>query len=81
MTEDISRRASGAIAVPEPVANPATRDRYIVNSLIEEAIRSSQLEGASTSRKVAKDMIRSGRRPKDRSERMETISVAFRHGK
>jgi Fic family protein len=70
MTEEISRRASGYIALPEPVTNPATRDRYIVNSLIEEAIRSSQLEGASTSRKVAKDMIRSGRRPKDRSEKM-----------
>lgn len=70
LTEEISRRASGVIAVPEPVTNPATRDRYIVNSLIEEAIRSSQLEGAATSRKVAKDMIRSGRRPKDRSERM-----------
>jgi len=70
MTEEISRRASGIIAVPEPVTNPATRDRYVVNSLIEEAIRSSQLEGASTSRKVAKEMIRSGRRPKDRSEQM-----------
>jgi Fic family protein len=70
MTEEISRRASGVIALPEPVTNPATRDRYVVNSLIEEAIRSSQIEGASTSRKVAKEMIRSGRRPKDRSERM-----------
>jgi Fic family protein len=70
MTEEISRRASGVIAVPEQVTNPATRDRYVVNSLIEEAIRSSQLEGASTSRKVAKEMIRSGRRPENRSERM-----------
>lgn len=70
MTEEISRRASGVIALPEPVANPATRDRYVVNSLIEEAIRSSQLEGASTTRKVAKEMLRSGRRPKDRSEQM-----------
>jgi Fic family protein len=70
MTEEISRRASGVIALPEPVTNPATRDRYVVNSLIEEAIRSSQLEGASTSRKVAKEMIRSGRRPRDRSEQM-----------
>lgn len=70
LTEEISRRASGIIAVPEPVTNPATRDRYVVNSLIEEAITSSQLEGASTSRKVAKEMIRSGRNPNDRSERM-----------
>jgi Fic family protein len=70
LTEEISRRASGMIAVPEPVTNPATRDRYVVNSLIEEAITSSQLEGASTSRKVAKEMIISGRSPRNRSERM-----------
>jgi Fic family protein len=37
---------------------------------LEEAIRSSQLEGAATTRPVAKEMIRSGRRPKDRSEQM-----------
>jgi Fic family protein len=37
---------------------------------MEEAIRSSQLEGATTSRQVAKDLLRSGREPTDRSERM-----------
>lgn len=37
---------------------------------MEEAIRSSQLEGATTSRAVAKEMLRSGREPQDRSERM-----------
>lgn len=46
------------------------RDRYLVNSLTEEAIRSSQLEGATTSRLVAKELLRSGREPRDRSERM-----------
>jgi Fic family protein len=44
--------------------------RFLVNSLMEEAIRSSQLEGATTSRVVAKEMLRSGREPEDRSERM-----------
>jgi Fic family protein len=44
--------------------------RFLVNSLMEEAIRSSQLEGATTSRVVAKEMLRSGRQPSDRSERM-----------
>jgi Fic family protein len=43
---------------------------YLVSSLMEEAIRSSQLEGATTSRAVAKELLRSGREPKDRSERM-----------
>lgn len=44
--------------------------RFLVNSLMEEAIRSSQLEGATTTRRVAKELLRSGREPKDRSERM-----------
>lgn len=70
LTEEISRRASGNIALPEQVTSPSMRDRYIVNSLIEEAITSSQLEGAATTRQVAKEMIRSGREPMDRGERM-----------
>lgn len=45
-------------------------DRHIVSSLMEEAIASSQLEGATTTRKVAKEMLRSGRRPKTIDERM-----------
>jgi Fic family protein len=70
MTHLIDRRASGEIAVSEVVPNPEMRNRYVVSSLIEEAITSSQLEGASTSRAVAKEMLRSGRQPRDRSERM-----------
>jgi Fic family protein len=66
----VTRAASGHITISEQVTNPATRDRYIISSLIEEAITSSQLEGASTSRRVAKEMIRSGRPAKNRSERM-----------
>ena len=68
--DHIARKASGDIAISEQVTNSQTRDTYIVSSLIEEAITSSQLEGAVTSRRVAKAMIRSGRNPKDRSERM-----------
>lgn len=66
----INRNASGSITISEQVTNPATRDRYVVSSLIEEAITSSQLEGAATSRRVAKEMIRTGREPVDRSEKM-----------
>jgi len=46
------------------------RQRHLVNSLMEEAIRSSQLEGATTSRRVAKELLRTGRPPQDHSERM-----------
>ncbi len=67
----IDQHASGVIAMPELMtADESARHRFLVNSVIEEAIRSSQLEGASTSRVVAKQMIRSGRTPRDRSEQM-----------
>lgn len=66
----VDQQASGRIQAPDAVTNPATRDRYLVNSLMEEAIRSSQLEGAATTRQVAEEMLRSGRDPRDRSERM-----------
>ncbi|HEV7649140.1 MAG TPA: Fic family protein [Actinophytocola sp.] len=68
--DDINTNASGQIAISEQVTNRETRDRYLVSSLIEEAITSSQLEGASTEHRVAKEMLRSGRPPRDRSERM-----------
>lgn len=68
--EEISRDASGHIGVEDHVPSSAMRDRYIINSLMEEAITSSQLEGASTTRPVAKEMIRSGREPRNRDERM-----------
>ncbi|GAA4686342.1 Fic family protein [Streptomyces chumphonensis] len=68
--EQVTRDASGKITISEQVTNPATRDRYLVDSLIEEAINSSQLEGASTTRRVAKEMLRAGRAPRSRDERM-----------
>lgn len=67
----IDQRCSGEIAMPAVVTtDEQARQHYLVNSLMEEAIRSSQLEGATTSRRVAKEMLRSGREPADRSERM-----------
>jgi Fic family protein len=62
--------AAGSIQQNEPVTNPETKDFYLVRSLVEESITSSQLEGASTTREVAKQMIMEKRRPRDRSERM-----------
>ncbi len=66
----IDQHASGEVMVAETIRDEGDRKRYLVNSLIEEAITSSQLEGASATRKVAKEMIRSGRPPRDRAERM-----------
>ena len=62
--------AGGMIEVPEAIINPQTRDQYIVRSLIQEAITSSQIEGAATTRRVAKEMLRSGRPPRNKSEQM-----------
>ena len=47
--------------MPDQITNPDTRDRYYISSLIDEAITSSQLEGAATTRLIAKQMIRTGR--------------------
>jgi Fic family protein len=56
--------------LPEAITQPATRNEYVVSTLIQEAITSSQLEGAVTTREVAKEMLRTGRPPRDKSERM-----------
>ncbi len=67
----IDQRCSGEVAMDEVVTSERQAGRrFLVNSLMEEAIRSSQLEGATTSRQAAKEMLRSGREPRDRSERM-----------
>jgi Fic family protein len=49
---------------------PQEQQEYFKNSLIEEAIASSQIEGAATTTDVARDMIKSGRKPRTESEQM-----------
>ncbi len=44
--------------------------QFITRGVMEEAIASSQLEGANTTRRVAKQMLREGRKPRNRSEQM-----------
>lgn len=67
----VDQNCGGEIAMEGVVTSESeARRRYLVNSLMEEAIRSSQLEGATTSRLAAKEMLRSGRAPRDRSEQM-----------
>ena len=60
------------------------RERYLVSSLMEEAISSSQMEGAATTRRVAKDMLRRHATPRDRSQQMivnnyQTIRFIVEH--
>lgn len=44
--------------------------KYLIRHTLEEAIASSQMEGASTTRAVARKMLIEKRAPKDRSEQM-----------
>ena len=59
---------------------PATdKNYYLISSIMEEAIASSQMEGASTTRRIAKDMLRKRLKPINKSQQMivnnyETIS-------
>ncbi len=52
------------------IISDENRERYLVSSLMEEAISSSQMEGASTTRKVAKEMLRKHITPRDKSQQM-----------
>ena len=70
MVHRIDQQASGQILTDQQVMNRQSSDRYLVSSLEEEAITSSLLEGAATTRRIAKELLRSGRRPADRGERM-----------
>lgn len=66
----LDREAAGTILGAEDMDEERLRHKYLRRSLVEEAMTSSQLEGASTTRRVAKEMLASGRAPRDRSERM-----------
>jgi len=70
MLHKIDQGTGGFIQMPEQITNPYTKDQYLVSSLIQEAITSSQLEGAATTREIAKEMIKTGRPPRDKSEQM-----------
>ncbi len=53
------------------LVSKSAKNRYLVQSLMqEEAITSSQLEGASTTRKVAKEMLNKNLPPQDKSQQM-----------
>jgi len=66
----LDQHASGEILVEDPYVPSGERNRFLISSLMEEAVASSQLEGAATTTKVAKEMLRSRRKPRNRSEQM-----------
>ena len=61
-----------------------SKERCLVSSLMEEAIYSSLIEGAATTRKEAKEMLRKKITPRDKSHRMifnnyQTINFIVSH--
>jgi len=66
----IDLQTAGQMPTQTPIVNPHMKNTYLVRSFIEEAISSSQLEGAVTTRRKAKEMLIQGRKPKDKSEQM-----------
>lgn len=61
-----------------------SKERCLVSSLMEEAIYSSMIEGAATTRKEAKEMLRKKITPRDKSHRMifnnyQTINFIVSH--
>ena len=63
-----------------------TQDLYLISSIMEEAIASSQMEGAATTREAAKEMLRKKISPRDKSQRMilnnyNTINFIRDHAK
>lgn len=54
----------------EALNNGAQKQHYLISSMMEEAISSSQMEGASTTRVKAKEMLQKAMRPRDKSQQM-----------
>lgn len=46
------------------------KTKFMISSIMEEAISSSQMEGANTTRKKAKEMIQQKKKPRNKSEQM-----------
>lgn len=67
----LDQRAAGNVGTTtENAFNSPSKPRHIINGLIDEAIHSSQLEGASTTYVHAKEMLRHHQQPQGLDERM-----------
>jgi len=65
---DIS--SGGQIFTTMDVLSESNKQKFISRGILEEAIASSQLEGAHTTRQVAKKMITEKREPRNKDEQM-----------
>lgn len=77
---EIDLNLGGNLQVLPKDIDEKEKNRLIMSGITEEAIASSQIEGANTSRVAAKRFLKEGRRPRDRNEQMilnnfETIKL------
>lgn len=68
--------AAGSEEAAHVMTDPGARERFIVRSLMDEAIESSRIEGAVTTREHARELLRSGREAKTSHERMVANNYA-----
>lgn len=67
---ELDMNTGGEIFVEKSSVDRVNKQKLITRGIMDEAIASSQLEGAATSRQAAKKMLREGRKPVNRSEQM-----------
>lgn len=78
LLHDFDMNLGGSLGT-KSIIPAADKNYYLISSIMEEAIASSQMEGASTTRRIAKDMLRKRLKPINKSQQMivnnyETIS-------
>jgi Fic family protein len=67
----IDQQLAGRIlSTDDQPISPGHQEKFMISALREEAIASSMLEGAETTRRDAKEMLASGRKPRTRGEMM-----------
>ena len=74
----------GSSAGVAPELQTKDRQQYLLSAIMEEAIASSQMEGASTTRKEAKEMLRKQLKPVNKSQQLivnnyATINFLLEH--
>jgi Fic family protein len=66
----IDRYSGGLVLSSEPLPSGQDKENLIISGLMEEAINSSQMEGANTEKRVALEMLATQRTPKTSGEKM-----------
>lgn len=67
---EIDMNTGGELFTEKAEVDRNNKQKLISRGIMEEAIASSQLEGADTGRLAAKKMLREGRKPRNKSEQM-----------